>query len=51
MFIVTAPQMKKKPITLSQSWLPFSELPQSASSAAMVVAVNVPPSQMGLLNQ
>ena len=51
MFIVTAPQMKKKPMTVSQNWLPPSELPHNASSAAIVVAANVPPSQMGLLSQ
>ena len=51
MFIVTAPQMKRKPITVSQNWLPLSELPHSASMAAIVTAVNVPPSQMGLLSQ
>ena len=51
MFIVTAPQMNRKPMTVSHPWLPLSWLPQRASSAAIVVAVSVPPSQIGLESQ
>ena len=51
MFIVTATQMKRKPITVSAPWLPVKLLPHKASRAAMAVAVRVPPSQIGLLSQ
>ncbi len=51
MFIVTATQMNRKPITVSAPWFPVKLLPQSASSVAIAVAVSVPPSQIGLLSQ
>ncbi len=49
--MVTAVQMKRNPMTVSANWLPLKLLPQRASSAAMAVAVSVPPNQMGLLSQ
>ncbi len=51
MFIVTAPQMNRNPMTVSHPWFPPSWLPHRASSAAIAVAVRVPPSQIGLESQ
>ena len=49
--MVTAPHMNRKPMSVSQPCWPFSWLPHRASRAAIVVAVNVPPSQIGLDSQ
>ena len=51
MFIVTATQMNRNPMTVSAPWLPVKLLPHRASIAAIAVAVKVPPSQIGLLSQ